>query len=250
MSLRRRACATVIAGVALSVCLVCASFVSAWAGEDDDPHAMLFSGRDLWLNGAFAHGGFLFAPSGLDQGGLLLKILFASGLYRYDAKNFGGERVIGAEGLAHVLAGWRIKRGDVEFKFFFGPEFQKHHLQPDDPSNRLRGASFGLRLAFDLWYEPSPYSMVAADAALSSIATTNSARIAYGWRVFEEMLGGIYVGPVIEYFGSDGYRHLRLGAYITSIRTEDTEWSAAAGWAQDSQGRASPYLRLNMLKRL
>jgi hypothetical protein len=54
MSLRRRACATVIAGVALSVCLVCASFVSAWAGEDDDPHAMLFSGRDLWLNGAFA----------------------------------------------------------------------------------------------------------------------------------------------------------------------------------------------------
>lgn len=100
MSLRRRACATVIAGVALSVCLVCASFVSAWAGEDDDPHAMLFSGRDLLLNGAFAHGGFLFAPSGLDQGGLLLKILFASGLYRYDAKNLGGERVIGAEGLS------------------------------------------------------------------------------------------------------------------------------------------------------
>lgn len=82
MSLRRRACATVIAGVALSVCLVCASFVSAWAGKDDDPHAMLFSGRDLLLNGAFAHGGFLFAPSGLDQGGLLLKILFASGLRR------------------------------------------------------------------------------------------------------------------------------------------------------------------------
>ena len=68
--------------------------------------------------------------------------------------------------------------------------------------------------------------MVAADAALSSIATTNSARIAYGWRVFEEMLGGIYVGPVIEYFSSDGYRHLRLGAHITSMRTEDTEWSA------------------------
>ncbi|MGB8554955.1 MAG: cellulose biosynthesis protein BcsS [Pseudolabrys sp.] len=164
-------------------------------------------------------------------------------------KTSGANASSAPKGLAHVLAGWRIKRGDVEFKFFFGPEFQKHHLQPDDPSNRLRGASFGLRLAFDLWYEPSPYSMVAADAALSSIATTNSARIA-GWRVFEEMLGGIYVGPVIEYFSSDGYRHLRLGAHITSMRTEDTEWSAAAGWAQDSQGRASPYLRLNMLKRL
>jgi len=149
----------------------------------------------------------------------------SGGLYRYDAKNLGGQQVVGAEGLAHVLGGWRVKRGDAEFKFFFGPEFQKHHLQPDDPSNRLRGNFLGL-------------------------STSNSARVAYGWRVFEEMLGGVYLGPVIEYFGSDGYRHLRLGAHLTGMKAEEIEWSAAAGWAQDSQGRASPYVRLNMLRRL
>jgi hypothetical protein len=44
---------------------------------------MLFSGRDIWRNGAFAHGGFMFAPGGFEQDGLLLKILFSSGLYRY-----------------------------------------------------------------------------------------------------------------------------------------------------------------------
>jgi hypothetical protein len=174
----------------------------------------------------------------------------SGGLYRYDAKNLGGQQVVGAEGLAHVLGGWRVKRGDAEFKFFFGPEFQKHHLLPDGPSNRLRGNFLGLRMAFEVWYEPSPSSMVAADASLSSIATSNSARVAYGWRVFEEMLGGVYLGPVIEYFGSDGYRHLRLGAHLTSMKAEEIEWSAAAGWAQDSQGRASPYVRLNMLRRL
>jgi Cellulose biosynthesis protein BcsS len=68
------------------------------------------------------------------------------------------------------------------------------------------------------------------------------------WRVFEEMLEGIYLGPVIEYFGSEGYRQLRLGAHITESR--GSEWSAAVGWAQDSQGRASPFVRLNKLKRL
>jgi len=214
MSSGRRVCATVIAAAALLVCLFRVAFVPAWANDDDDPHAILFSCRDLWLNGSFAHGGFPFAPSGLDQDGLLLKILFAGGLYRSDAKNLGGERVIGAEGLAHALAGWRVKRGDAEFKFLFGPEFQRHHLEPDDPSNRLRGNSIGLRMAFELWYE-SPI-----------------------------------LGPVVEYFGSEGYRHLRLGSHITSMKAEDTEWSAAAGWAQDSQGRASPFLRLNMLKRL
>jgi hypothetical protein len=63
------------------------------------------------------------------------------------------------------------------------------------------------------------------------------------------MLGGLYVGPEIQYFGSDGYRHLRLGAHVPSLKTDDIEWSAAGGWAEDSQGRASPYLRLNLLKR-
>jgi hypothetical protein len=63
------------------------------------------------------------------------------------------------------------------------------------------------------------------------------------------MLDGVYVGPEIQYFGSDGYRHLRLGVHITSMKTEDIEWSAACGWARDSERRASPYVRLNIMKR-
>jgi len=96
-------------------------------------------------------------------------------------------------------------------------------------------------MALDFWYEPSPSFMVAADASLSSIATSNSARVAYGWRVFEDMLGGIYLGPVVEYFGSEEYRHLRLGAHIISMKAEDAEWSPAVGWAQDPQGRAGRF---------
>jgi hypothetical protein len=48
--------------------------------------------------------------------------------------------------------------------------------------------------------------MVAADTSLLLIATSNSARVAYGWRVFEGMLGGVYLGPVIEIFS--GRRHI------------------------------------------
>lgn len=236
-----------------AVLLVCS--VRVWVGparadENGDSHVMLFSGRDLWRNGGFAYGGFLFAPSGLDEDGLLLKVLFSGGLYRYDANELGGNRVVGTEWLAQVLPGWRIKRGDTEFKFFFGPERQTHHLSPYDLSNRLRGNSIGLRVAIELWYEPTPETMVAADVSLASIATSNSARAAYGWRAFDEMLGGIYIGPEVQYFGSEGYRQLRLGIHTTSIKAEGTEWSAAAGWAGDSQGRASLYLRLNILRRL
>jgi hypothetical protein len=221
----------------------------ASAGEDDDAQTMLFSGRDIWRNGAFAYGGFVFAPGGLDQDGLLVKILVSGGLYRYDAANLGGARVTGAEWVAQVLPGWRIKRGDAEFKFFMGPDIQVHRLRPDDPENKLRGRSFGLRMAAEFWYEPTPNTMIASDVSLSSIATSDTARIAFGWRILDDMLGGVYVGPELQYFGSDGYRHLRIGAHVTTIKTADVEWSAAAGWARDSAGRSSPYLRLNLLKR-
>jgi len=210
---------------------------------------MLFSGRDIWRNGAFAHGGFIIAPSGLDRDGLLLKVMLSGGLYRYDAQNLGGERVVGAEWVTHVLPGWRIKRGDAELKVFMGPEIQSHYLRPEDPANRLRGYSYGLRVAAEVWYEPDTQTMIATDMSLSSIATSNSARVAYGWRALEDMLGGIYVGLEIQHFGSSGYQQGRLGVHVTSMKTEDTEWSAAAGWARDSSGRSSPYVRLSVLRR-
>ena len=238
----------VAARSAAALCFCCVCVPAADANDSDEAHVLLFSGRDIWRNGAFTHGGFIVAPSGLDQDGLLLKIMLSGGLYRYDAQNLG-ERVVGAEWLTQVLPGWRMKRGNVELKVFMGPEIQNHHLWPDDPANRLRGYSYGLRVAAEMWYEPTAETMIAADISLSSIATSNSTRAAYGWRVLEEMLGGIYIGPELQYFGSAGYRHARLSMHITSMKTEDTEWSAAAGWARDSTGRSSPYVRLGVLRR-
>ena len=100
----RRVCAAAVAVAAFISCVFVMAGVAS-AGEDEDAQTMLFSGRDLWRNGAFAYGGFVYAPGGLDQDGLLLKILLSGGLYRYDATNLGGERVIGTEWLAQVLPG-------------------------------------------------------------------------------------------------------------------------------------------------
>lgn len=249
MTCRRRVYAAVSVAAAFSFCCVLLPIGPACANEDGDARAILFSGRDIWRNGAFAYGGFLFAPGSLDEDGFLLKGQISGGWYRYVAQNLGSSRVDAIEGLAQILPGWRIKRGNAEIKFFMGPEIQEHHLWPDDPANRLRGRSFGLRVGAEVWYEPTIETMIAGDASLSSAATSNAARLAYGWRVLAEMLGGVYVGPEIQYFGSDGYRHLRLGAHVTSLKADDTEWSIGIGWAQDSDRRSSPYLRLSVLRR-
>ncbi len=218
----------------------------AFAGGDDDAHAIVFSGRDIWFNGAFLNGGMLWSPTSLDEDGVLLKVLLAGGLYRYDAGDLGGERVVGSEFLVQVLPGWHVKRGTFEAKVFWGPEYQHHHLSPDDPGNNLRGGKLGLRFAAELWDEPTATTMIAGDASLSTIGGSNSARAAFGWKVLDQF----YAGPETQVYGGDGYAQWRLGAHVTSMKTGNAEWSAAGGWARDSNNRSSPYLRLGFMQRM
>lgn len=215
------------------------------ADDDESARVLLFSGRDIWRNGAFVHGGLIWGPYGFEQDAPLLKLLVSGGVYRYLAESLGGVRVVGAQGLVQAMPGWQVRRGAYEVKVFFGPEYQRLRLWPDDPGSRLRGPHLGLRLSAEVWGEPTPETMVAADVSLSSIGAGHSARAAYGWRLLERF----YVGPETQVYGDADYRQWRLGGHVTSLRTGDTEWSAAGGWSLDSDGRSSLYLRLGILQR-
>jgi len=240
----RRVSAAVFLAAALVVGWLCVAPGPVRADDDDEARVILFSGRDLWRNGAFAHGGFLIAPGGFDQDGFLLKLLLSGGLYQYYS---GDVRVVGAEAVLQALPGVRIKRGDVEMKFFFGLDFEGHRYWPDDPANTLRGRALGMRMATDIWWEPTPATVGILETSVSTIATNRYARAAYGWRVLDEQF---YFGPEIAGYDSDGYRQLRLGGHFTSLKTDNYEWSAAGGWARDSAGRSSPYVRLGMMQRM
>ena len=249
MGTRRRLGAAIAVAVTLFVC----AFVSAAiAAEDEDSTTLQFSGRDIWRNGVFAYSGFLFAPGGFERDGFMLKLLVNGGVYRYWPGSMPGQEVRGVEWQLQLLPGFRIKRGTAEMKFFFGPEWQKHWLWPDDAGNKLRGQNFGARFAAELWCEPTPESLIVADASLGTLATSHTARLAFGWRVTGELFNEdyFYLGPEVQYFDSDGYRHGRIGLHITSMRTGDVEWSAAIGYARDSDGNSSPYVRLGLAQKL
>ena len=66
---------------------------------------------------------------------------------------------------------------------FAGLDIKNDATNPYDPGSRLHGTSLGARTTVNLWFEPTPATMLAADASLSSIATSYSARLAYGWRL-------------------------------------------------------------------
>ena len=107
---RRRVCAAIAFAAAFLVVGVCLPSGPSRA-DDEEAHALLFSGRDIWRNGAFAYSGLLLAPGGFEEDGFMLKLLIGGGVYRYFSGGLGGEQVIGAEWTGQALPGFRIKRG-------------------------------------------------------------------------------------------------------------------------------------------
>jgi hypothetical protein len=208
----------------------------------DGSSFLLFAGTDLWRHGVFLHGGLLWSPQG-DREGLLFKAVISGGAYR--AGTFGNAQVTGRELGVVVTPGWKFKQGPLEIKLFAGLDLRDYRLSPDDPSAGLRGSHVGAQGAVDLWYEPTPATMVAADASISSIGKNASARAAFGWR----FLDLFYLGPEAQTFACNDYRQYRLGLHATAFKTEAVELSGAVGWATDSDRRTGAYGRVGLLAR-
>jgi hypothetical protein len=207
---------------------------------------LLFSNSDVWHEGGFTHGGVLWAPSGLDQQGLVLKLMFGGGIYHYTSGALGNADVRGELLSGAILPGFRFVRDKLIVTFFLGYDYQHHHLSPDDPSASLRGGYIGVSSGFELWYEPTAITMIAADASVSTIGPSYNARLAAGMRVFD----AFYVGPEVQGFAAgDNYQQARAGLHLTGIRTGDFEWSTGASWTMDSDHRSGVYGKLGVFTR-
>jgi hypothetical protein len=234
--------------------LVCAAGVghgsenentAAKPDAEASPRVMYFSGIDVWRHGAFAHGGLLWSPDGLFREGFTLKVLGATGTYRYMSGGLGDVEVTGQHLLGAFMPGWRFKWDKLELTLFAGLDLQNHRLLPDDPFGRLRGTYAGLRAGADLWYEPLSAMMLAANASVSSIGPNYWTRAATGWRVLDKF----WLGPEALALGDLTYQQYRLGAHVTGFKTKRFEWSAGAGWVTDTDRRRGFYGRVGVLMR-
>jgi hypothetical protein len=216
--------------------------------QSADETLMLFSGTDVWAHGAFLHGGAVWAPAGLNRDGLLFKALISGGSYTYFSGAIGTE-ILGRELVAQFMPGYRFKIANTEIKLFGGLDLQWHRLSPDDPSSGLRGQQTGFRVGFELWSEPWPNIMIAANGSISSLENSYDARLAAGWR--PQTIFGFYIGPEVQTFASGDYEQYRFGVHVTSFKPDwfDAEFSAAVGWARDSDDHSGTYARISALTR-
>ena len=206
---------------------------------------LLHSGFDVWRHGAFGHAGMVWSPQGLDREGFALKMLFGGGYYGYRSGALNNMGVTGRQlGLA-VMPGWRFVRNGWIVSVFGGLDVQAHRVWPDDPGAGLKGGYTGFRTAAELWFNPTPQTMISADASYSTIGSSYNARAAFGWT----FLRLFYIGPEVQGFmTANNYRQFRAGMHLTSFKTKMTEeWSLGFGSARDSDDRSSLYVRFGYL---
>jgi hypothetical protein len=203
---------------------------------------LFYTGVDAWRNGANAYGGIQWAPGKLENEGFFLRLIASDGLERYQT---GSMRYTTQIFRASALPGWKFKRGSFEVQLYAGPDFELDTPMYRSPAGRMRGTHFGARAGADFWWEPTPQLMLASSFSATTIANAYSARGALGWRLFDRF----WVGPEISTSGDTFSQQYRVGAHVTGFKTADIEWSAAAGYVQDSFHRSGVYGRLGVLMR-
>lgn len=203
---------------------------------------LFFSGFDIWHFGYSGYAGGQWAPGGLNNDGFVMSVFMSDGVERYDGKAAHYRTAIFR---AAIMPGWRFKRGNLEVKLFAGADFERDDFSPVVLPARPYANQFGARAAFDLWWEPTPTTMVSSSASITTIAGGYTARAAAGWRAFD----ACWIGPEISMSSDRFSTQYRIGAHLTGLKTSSLEWSLAVGYVQDSFQRDGAYVRIGVLTR-
>lgn len=200
-----------------------------------------FGGMDAskWSIGAF--GGVQWMPNGPNRDGFILRMFLSESLERYtDGRNKYDTRI----GRAYLMPGYLIRTGRLETQLLLGPDAEVDVLFQNGHARRWR-RRVGIRGIADLWWEPTRELMLQATLSATTIDSGFNTRIAAGWRLFDSF----WIGPEAT-FSSDYFsEQTRLGAHLTGLRTNDYEWTFAAGRVTDNFGRDGIYGRFGVMLR-
>lgn len=243
-----RRCVRVLCGCAVAAVVSVASIgrgagqdapaasISPGENERSATQFLLFSGVDLWRASTALYGGLHWAPAGLNNDGIVVRLLLSRNFERYGDSSNTISRV-------SALAGIRAARGSFDIKLMAGPQHESN--DPTSPDARLRGSRLGLQAIIETWWEPTPELLVASSWSGGTLDSNYAGRLAIGWRVF----GPAWIGPEIASASDEFSTQYRIGLHLTGLAVDDLEWSGAVGWLDDSFRRRGFYGRIGVLLR-
>lgn len=193
-------------------------------------HVIPFTGVDVSKLSFDAYAGGMVAPYGnLDTSGFRLYVLGDGGWYKYYDSSHDGITGIGLSG--DFLGGYGFEGPNYSLNFLAGFNAENDTLSTIDPTNKVVGTEFGVKVRTDDWYNPTDRTELHVESEFSSTFLTYYGTGAFGYDIFNS---SVFVGPMVGTLGNERYSQFRAGVSVSGIKIKNIQIDLAGGYANDS----------------
>jgi len=177
-----------------------------------------------------------FAP--LDRSGMRLRVAGLGGIYNYFAAPPAGPgRVNGQLEQGAVMAGYEWVWKKMTIAAYGGLEARNSSISPNDPQNRVKGMTVGLKVGVDFYVTPTDTTMVSGVASYSTNFNSYYGRLKFGMAFADNL----YVGPEAIALGDDFFQQWRVGAHVSGVKFGVVRMGLSGGYLSDRVRGAGLY---------
>ena len=169
------------------------------------------------------------APVGtLLEDGLRVRLQGVAGTYSYPGAAVR-QTVTGVQQEGTVLLGYEWIWQQAALAGYIGMNVRSNELSILDPGNPVVGTGLGVKVAADLYVNPTENTLFSANASYSTLFNAYYARFRAGVAV----LPGVFVGPEATLLGDAFFNGWRAGGHVTGFAIGPMKFSLGAGYAFD-----------------
>lgn len=146
-----------------------------------------------------------------------------------------------------MLGGYQTMLGPLYLAAYVGPEIEHQQVAYEGRFARFSQPRLGAKGQFELWWNPTPDTLVTTTLVASSARSSLWARASAGLRLWDKA----YIGPELTVYTTPTYRETKIGAHVTGAAIGIVNLRISGGvMTDDGRRTVSPYGSLSMWIRL
>jgi len=189
------------------------------------------------------------APNGnIEESGIRLRAFEGYGIYKVPAAAPQSGYIRGSVTDVSLLLGYNFSRDDYSLDLFAGPDIQNNWLAQFDPQDATQGTQVGVKGVAELWWTPTPQTLVFGLAEYSTAFETYFTQVKLGYDILSGKAPGkeIFIGPEFIALGDERFAQQRVGIHVTAIHIRSWNLEISGGYVYDNTLGSGAYSILEL----
>lgn len=172
--------------------------------------------------------------------GLRVRLQGVAGTYSYPGAAVR-QTVTGVQQEGTLLLGYEWIWQQAALAGYVGMNVRSNELSIVDPGNPVVGTGLGVKVAADLYVNPTDNTLLAVNASYSTLFNAYYARARAGFAIAP----GVFIGPEVTLLGDNFFNGWRAGGHVTGFAVGPMKFSLGAGYAFDRIRKGGYYTSID-----